>query len=61
VQHLETSGFVLIRGPPQGAPLQVQARPARIGRNPATGSSIKIAATKKIAFRAPPRNLMETI
>jgi DNA-binding protein HU-beta len=31
--------------------LQVQSRPARMGRNPATGESIKIAASKKIAFR----------
>ena len=31
--------------------LQVRARPARVGRNPATGESIKIAASKKIAFR----------
>jgi DNA-binding protein HU-beta len=31
--------------------LQVRARPARMGRNPATGESIKIAASKKIAFR----------
>jgi DNA-binding protein HU-beta len=31
--------------------LQVRARPARMGRNPATGASIKIAASKKIAFR----------
>ena len=32
--------------------LQVRAREARMGRNPATGASIKIAASKKIAFRA---------
>jgi DNA-binding protein HU-beta len=32
--------------------LQVRAREARMGRNPATGESIKIAASKKIAFRA---------
>jgi DNA-binding protein HU-beta len=32
--------------------LQVRARPARMGRNPATGESIPIAASKKIAFRA---------
>ena len=27
-------------------------RPARMGRNPATGETIKIKASKKIAFRA---------
>jgi DNA-binding protein HU-beta len=32
--------------------LQVRARPARMGRNPATGEAIKISASKKIAFRA---------
>lgn len=32
--------------------LQVRKRAARMGRNPATGESIKIPAKKKIAFRA---------
>lgn len=32
--------------------LQVRKRPARMGRNPATGEPIKIAASKKVAFRA---------
>ncbi|MCB1521008.1 MAG: HU family DNA-binding protein [Hyphomicrobiaceae bacterium] len=32
--------------------LQVRNRPARMGRNPATGEQIKIKASKKIAFRA---------
>jgi len=32
--------------------LQVRKRPARMGRNPATGETIKIKASKKIAFRA---------
>ena len=31
--------------------LQVRARPARMGRNPATGEAIKIKASKKVAFR----------
>jgi DNA-binding protein HU-beta len=31
---------------------QVRRRPARMGRNPATGEAIKIKASKKIAFRA---------
>jgi len=29
---------------------KVQARPARTGRNPATGETIEIAASKKVAF-----------
>ena len=32
--------------------LQVSKRAARMGRNPATGETIKIPAKKKIAFRA---------
>jgi len=32
--------------------LQVRKRPARMGRNPATGEPIKIKASKKVAFRA---------
>ncbi|MFL5287501.1 MAG: HU family DNA-binding protein [Rhodopila sp.] len=32
--------------------LEVRKRPARMGRNPATGEKIKIKASKKIAFRA---------
>ena len=32
--------------------LQVRKRPARMGRNPATGEPIKIKARKKVAFRA---------
>jgi DNA-binding protein HU-beta len=31
--------------------LQVRARPARMGRNPATGEQIKIKASRKVAFR----------
>ncbi|MBM3645119.1 MAG: HU family DNA-binding protein [Alphaproteobacteria bacterium] len=31
--------------------LQVRNRPARMGRNPATGEAIKIKASKKVAFR----------
>ena len=34
--------------------LQVRKRPARMGRNPATGEAIKIKASKKVAF-APPK------
>lgn len=32
--------------------LQVKKRPARLGRNPATGEQMKIKASKKVAFRA---------
>ncbi len=32
--------------------LQVQNRPARMGRNPGTGETIEIKTSKKIAFRA---------
>lgn len=32
--------------------LVVRKRPARLGRNPATGEQIKIKASKKVAFRA---------
>ncbi len=32
--------------------LQVKKRAARMGRNPATGETIKIPAKKKISFRA---------
>jgi DNA-binding protein HU-beta len=36
--------------------LQVRKRAARMGRNPATGETIKIKASKKVAFRPLPRN-----
>ena len=48
-QHLKKGDKIRLTG--LGI-LQVRARPARMGRNPATGESIKIAASKKIAFRA---------
>jgi DNA-binding protein HU-beta len=32
--------------------IQVRKRKARLGRNPATGETIKIKASKKVAFRA---------
>jgi len=31
--------------------LEVKDRPARQGRNPATGETIQVAASKKVAFR----------
>ena len=40
--------------------LQVRERPARMGRNPATGEAIKIKASKKVAFRAA-KELKESI
>ena len=40
--------------------LQVRKRPARMGRNPATGESIKIRASKKVAFR-PAKELKEAV
>ena len=49
VDHLKTGDRVRIGG--LGI-LQVKDRPARIGRNPATGEAIQIEASRKIAFRA---------
>ena len=40
--------------------LQVRARPARWGRNPATGERIRIKASKKVAFRVA-KDLKESI
>ena len=40
--------------------LQVRKRPARMGRNPATGEAIKIKASKKVAFR-PAKDLKEAV
>lgn len=40
--------------------LQVRHRPARMGRNPATGEAIKIKASKKVAFR-PSKDLKERV
>jgi DNA-binding protein HU-beta len=40
--------------------LQVRKRPARMGRNPATGEAIKIKASKKVAFRAA-KDLKESV
>ncbi|MBI0534451.1 HU family DNA-binding protein [Roseomonas sp. KE2513] len=40
--------------------LEVKSRPARMGRNPATGQQIEIAASKKIAFR-PAKELKEAV
>ena len=40
--------------------LEVRNRPARMGRNPATGEAIQIAASKKVAFR-PAKELKDTV
>ena len=56
-QHLKNGDKIHLSG--LGI-LQVRARPARMGRNPATGASIKIAASKKIAFR-PAKELKEAV
>jgi len=40
--------------------LEVKDRPARQGRNPATGETIQIAASKKVAFR-PAKELKEAV
>jgi len=40
--------------------LEVKSRPARTGRNPATGEQIQIAASKKIAFR-PAKELKDAV
>ncbi len=49
VDHLKAGERVRIGG--LGI-IEVKDRPARMGRNPATGEAIEIKASKKIAFRA---------
>ena len=56
-KHLKKGARVRINGI---GVLQVRKRPARMGRNPATGESIKIKASKKVAFRAA-KELKESI
>jgi DNA-binding protein HU-beta len=56
-QHLKKGDKIRLTG--LGI-LQVRARPARMGRNPATGEAIKIKASKKIAFR-PAKELKEAV
>jgi DNA-binding protein HU-beta len=56
-QHLKKGDKVRLTG--LGI-LQVRARAARMGRNPATGEAIKIKASKKIAFR-PAKELKESV
>ena len=57
VKHLKKGNKVRITG--LGI-LQVRNRPARMGRNPATGEQIKIKASKKVAFRVA-KDLKESI
>jgi len=56
-KHLKKGARVRIGGI---GVLQVRKRPARMGRNPATGEPIKIKASKKIAFR-PAKELKELL
>ena len=49
VKHLKKGSKVRVTG--LGI-FQVKKRPARMGRNPATGEQIKIKASKKLGFRA---------
>ena len=49
VRHLKKGNKVRVTG--LGI-FQIRKRPARMGRNPATGEAIKIKASKKLAFRA---------
>jgi len=56
-RHLKKGDKIRLRG--LGV-LQVRARSARMGRNPATGEAIKIKASKKIAFR-PAKELKEAV
>jgi DNA-binding protein HU-beta len=48
VAHLKAGDRLRLGG---FATLEVKDRPARSGRNPATGATIQLAASKKIAFR----------
>ena len=57
VNHLKKGSRVRIGG--LGI-MQVKKRPARMGRNPATGEAIKIKASKKVASR-PAKELREAV
>jgi DNA-binding protein HU-beta len=56
-EHLKKGDKIRITGL---GTLQVRARPARTGRNPATGATIQIAASKKIAFQ-PAKELKDSV
>ena len=55
--HLQTGARIRMSGL---GTLEVKARGARTGRNPATGETIQIKASKKVAFR-PAKELKEVI
>jgi len=57
VGHLKSGERVRING--LGI-LEVKDRPARMGRNPATGETVQIAASRKVAFRVA-KDLKSTI
>lgn len=57
VQHLKDGDRLRIAG---SGVLEVKRRPARAGRNPATGEAIQIAASTKVAFR-PAKELKEAV
>ena len=57
VGHLRSGERVRING--LGI-LEVKDRPARMGRNPATGEAVQIAASRKVAFRVA-KDLKSTI
>jgi|SRR5215831_4326833 len=56
-RHLKQGDKVRI---PALGVLSVRKRPARMGRNPATGEAIRIKASKKVGFR-PSKELKESI
>ena len=57
VAHLKSGDRVRIGG---FGILEVKDRPARMGRNPATGEAVQIAASRKVAFRVA-KDLKSTI
>jgi DNA-binding protein HU-beta len=57
VDHIKSGDRVRIGG--LGI-IEVKHRPARMGRNPATGEAIQIKASRKVAFRAA-KDLKEAI
>jgi DNA-binding protein HU-beta len=56
-QHLQKGNRIRIGGL---GTLEVRKREARTGRNPATGETMQIAASKKVAFR-PAKELKESV
>ena len=55
--HLKQGDRIRINGL---GTLEVRKREARVGRNPATGAILQIAASKKVAFR-PAKELKEAV